>query len=266
MEKMKIKIANAPIELIEYGKKDKATGSYTGEKGYITQFAATKEDGQLMPVCQSFGDRKTFLEECIANSKELECEVNWNAERKRFEVKLPQAQSPGGGGWKGGAQRTWTPQGYRGKPIPPDKWWAITAECMANAANAIFSINDTIPIEVVIQEARSLVAQFWMSTEKNICSIPGYEGPVAQDAVASPNAPQGPQSPQAAAPPPTEQFDGLEKAIREAIASADSSSVLDSFFSSINSAAGLSAAQKSELHLAVFNRRRELNKVAEKHA
>jgi len=171
----------------------------TGRDTPIITFCA-QYDGKLLQPCQLFGDHEALLREAMTSGKPLVLDGPpvHNTERQRWDIKVPRG-SGGQAAYRdkfGG--RPWTPAGYRGQPMPFDAWWATTKDTMVQAVAAILAGADQLPANViapstdmVLSEARSLVAQYWMAVKDNVTFPEGYTPrvePAAQAAAAAPGA------------------------------------------------------------------------------
>jgi len=180
------------MESIEIPQQDIAL-KQTKQGKPITCFVAMHH-GKLLSPCESFGDRKAQIEEAMHAGKALEVEkLEFSDQWKRWSVWFPRG-SGGEAGYRSkfGGARPWQPSGYRGQPVPFDTWVKVSGEVLAHAVAGLKHAAtelavDLAPVtsaDIILEQARSLVAQYWMAVERGITYPTGYE-PRA-DAVAAP--------------------------------------------------------------------------------
>jgi len=269
-EKLKITILNAPITVGSYDKKK--DGVPTGEKGYYTKFTAQSEDGKtIYAPCQAWGDRKVLLEDAVKSGSPVEVDsVEFNKDRGQYDVKFPW-RSGREAGYRKDNKRPWVKPGYEGKPMSPDRFWDVTADAMTKAVKSIKKsltkeeLANLSPAEI-LESARSLVATFWICSEKNMTFVEGCApdkpaaAPESTSDAGSTSAPASDSGKAPESPAPSSGGDNtkIKQEFIARISECKDKAELDAIRDQI-SASGLPDNDRSELHFAVYEQKKALN-------
>lgn len=159
------------------------TSKKTGRDVTLTNFGCEHKGKLLMP-CQAFGDKKALLEEAMAGKKPVEVEsVQHNTQFNRYDVKFREGAGSGAQYRQQFGARPFVPAGYKGQPVPFDTWCSTTTDVLVQAVQSIRVATMKhgnhphleVSADVIVQEARSLVAQYWMAVERNLTFPAGFE-------------------------------------------------------------------------------------------
>lgn len=269
---VKLKILNSPIH-VKSGEKDGRAWSRTS---FVAQ--VVNPDGSLGPIygnCQSYGDRKVLLEEAIKSENPIEVEsVEFKEQFNNYDVQFPKGAGGESGyrkGFGGGSGKApWTPK-YKGKPVSFDRFVEVTGDAFAGFVKAIKKgltkeEAKDLPVTALVEQARSLVAQYWMAVEEGLTYPTGAEPDKvtqAPDQPAAPAATQGQSAPaQSTAtvsqPAPSPANDASNDAVQMVLGQIAEAKTLDEVQAiNINKIAdelGIPAPRRSDLFMARFKK------------
>lgn len=230
---------------------------WKGRKQDITCFSATSEDGStLYANCEAWGDRKAQIEEVIGTDKALEADsIEFQQQYNKYQVKFPRGS--GGeanfrGRWQGGGND----KGYRGQPVSLDRFKSITDDLFAHFFGVVkkalgAEVMKEVPVDATklcAEEARSLVATYWMSVRDNITFPEGCE-PKAQPAESAGGGATGSEKPAPSGDPVA--------AFRARIAAVTSVAESDALNEEIMKA-DMNAGQRAELFTELYQKTKPL--------
>lgn len=233
----------------------------------ITAFSCTGEDGTLYAPCQAFGNRKAQLEEAMAAGHPVEVEsIERNAQFNIYSVRFPRASaseaafrqraSSSGGAWSAG---------YRGKPLSEKRFHEMTEGNLRRYYGVIDAIRKKAGVDMtpevfiaIIDQARSLNAQYWMETEKNLSYPEGCEPFATHATTGSAQEPQPVPAPADGAPPAVPPSPpGGAPALHERIEAAENSEELDAVRDAILKS-DIPDQEKSSLFMALYQKKMSL--------
>ena len=164
-----------------------------------------EHDGVEKSPCQAFGARKEQLDEAQARGT-LEVEsITWNAERNRWDVKLPK-NSGGEAGFRSkwdGNKRPFVPNGYKGRAMSLDAWakhsqevFDICLNMVVTAAPKLTASPNGVPPEILLNAAVNLWQSHYTAMRDNVVFAKDCEPlPAAAEPAASAAQPQAATAP-----------------------------------------------------------------------
>lgn len=207
---MKVKIPKQQVSHVRHTAGQCQCGRSHTRDFEITTFSCIGDDGTLYSPCQAFGNRKAQLEEAIASGQPVEVEsIERSAQFNNYSVRFPRG-SGSEASFRQGATRssgTWS-AGYRGKPVSEKRFHDMTESNLKRYFEVIDAMRKKAEVDMtpevfvaMIDQARSLNAQYWMETEKNLSYPEGCEPFASPASVSAQEHPETGTAPADGAPP-----------------------------------------------------------------